>query len=85
MKLNKLLLGLDNLKAKGNLDIEISGIESNSKNIKEGFLFIAIKGFSVDGHDYINNAIEAGAEACDVLIRCYLLDEAIDLALKRLL
>lgn len=31
------------------------------------------------------NAIEAGAEACDVLIRCYLLDEAIDLALKRLL
>lgn len=29
--------------------------------------------------------IEAGAEACDVLIRCYLLDEAIDLALKRLL
>ena len=70
MKLNKLLLGLDNLKAKGNLDIEISGIESNSKNIKEGFLFIAIKGFSVDGHDYINNAIEAGAKAIMVQEGC---------------
>ena len=70
MKLNKLLLGLDNLKAKGNLDIEISGIESNSKNIKDGFLFIAIKGFSVDGHDYINNAIEAGAKAIMVQEGC---------------
>ena len=70
MKLNKLLLGLDNLKAKGNLDIEIEGIESNSKNIKEGFLFIAIKGFSVDGHDYINNAIEAGAKAIMVQEGC---------------
>ena len=72
MKLNKLLLGLDNLKAKGSLDVEIKGIESNSKNVKDGYMFIAIKGFSVDGHDYINNAIEAGAktimvqEGCDL-------------------
>ena len=70
MKLNKLLLGLDNLKAKGSLDIEIEGIDSNSKNIKDGYMFVAIKGFNVDGHDYINNAIEAGAKAIMVQEGC---------------
>ncbi|MBQ3413989.1 MAG: UDP-N-acetylmuramoyl-L-alanyl-D-glutamate--2,6-diaminopimelate ligase [Clostridia bacterium] len=71
MDLKKLLLGLQGLKVKGNLDIDIKGIESNSKNVKEGFIFVAIKGFSVDGHKYINSAIENGAiaviieEGCD--------------------
>ena len=72
MELKKILVGLEGLKAKGNLDVDITGLESNSKNIKEGYMFIAIKGYSVDGHDYINNAIEAGAkvvmvqEGCDL-------------------
>ena len=35
MELKKILAGLDGLKAKGELDIEITGIESNSKNIKD--------------------------------------------------
>lgn len=70
MKLSKLLIGLENLKAKGDLDIDITGLESNSKNVKEGYMFIAIKGFSVDGHDYINNAIEAGAKAIMVQEGC---------------
>ncbi len=63
MKLKEILLGLEGLKAKGNLDIEIKGIKMNSKEIKEGDLFIAIKGFSVDGHKYLENAIENGAIA----------------------
>ena len=61
MKLKNILVGLEGLKAKGDLDIEIKGIESNSKNIKKGFMFVAIKGFSVDGHEYIEEAIENGA------------------------
>ena len=61
MELKKVLAGLEGLKAKGSLDIDIKGIESNSKNIKPGYMFFAIKGFNTDGHDYINNAIEAGA------------------------
>ena len=61
MKLKNILIGLEGLKAKGDLDKEIKGIESNSKNIKEGFMFVAIKGFSVDGHEFINEAIENGA------------------------
>ena len=72
MELKKVLAGLEGLKAKGSLDIDIKGIESNSKNIKPGYMFFAIKGFNTDGHDYINNAIEAGAnvimvqEGCDL-------------------
>ena len=63
MKLKNMLVGLEGLKVKGDLDIEITGLDRNSKNIKEGYLFIAIKGFSVDGHKFINDAIENGAKA----------------------
>ena len=63
MNLKNILVGLEKLKGKGNLDIEINGIESNSKKVKDGFLFIAIKGFSTDGHEYIQDAIENGARA----------------------
>ncbi len=63
MNLKEILVGLENLKVKGNIEKDIIGIENNSKNVKEGFLFIAIKGFSVDGHKYIENAIENGASA----------------------
>ena len=33
MELKKILVGIDGLKAKGNLDIDVKGLESNSKNI----------------------------------------------------
>ena len=63
MELKKILLGIEGIKAKGNLDLEITGIEDNSKEVKKGFLFVAIKGFAVDGHKFVNNAIENGASA----------------------
>ena len=72
MNLKEILVDLEGLKVKGTLDLDIKGIESNSKNIKEGFLFIAIKGFSTDGHQYVENAIQNGAiavmveEGCDL-------------------
>lgn len=58
-----MLVGLEGLKAKGDLDIEISGLERDSRKIEDGFLFVAIKGFQTDGHEYINQAIENGAKA----------------------
>ena len=63
MKLKNMLIGLEGLKAKGDLDKEIVGIESNSNNIKDNYMFVAIKGFSADGHDYIETAIKNGATA----------------------
>lgn len=72
MELKKIVLGLEGIKAKGNLDIEIEGIENNSKEIKKGYMFVAIKGFQADGHNYVESAIENGAiavmveEGCDL-------------------
>lgn len=63
MELKNILSGLEGLKVKGDLDIDISSIESDSRNVKENGLFVAIKGFDVDGHDYIKAAIEKGATA----------------------
>ncbi len=63
MELKKILAGMENLKAKGDLSIDIKQIESDSRKVKKGTLFIAIKGFDVDGHDYIQKAIESGASA----------------------
>ena len=57
MNLKNVLKGIEGLKAKGELDLELAGIESNSKNVKQDFMFVAIKGFSVDGHEFVNSAI----------------------------
>lgn len=61
MKLKKILVGLEGLKVRGSLDIEITELDSDSRNIKNDSMFVAIKGFDVDGHDYIMDAIEKGA------------------------
>ena len=70
MELKKILVGLEGIKAKGSVDLEIKGIEKNSKEVKEGYMFVAIKGFSVDGHKYIAGAIENGATAVMVEEGC---------------
>ena len=63
MELKKILSGLEGLKAKGNLELDIKSIESDSRKIGKNSMFVAIKGFDTDGHEYINNAIEKGAVA----------------------
>ncbi len=63
MELKSILTSLEGLKVKGDLNIEISNIDSNSRNIKENGLFVAIKGFDTDGHNYIKEAIKKGAVA----------------------
>ncbi len=62
MKLKQILIGLEGLKAKGSLDLDITNIDSDSRNIKKDGMFIAIKGFTTDGHDFIQTAIENGAK-----------------------
>lgn len=63
MELKKILSGLEGLKAKGNLDLDIKSLESDSRKIGKDSMFVAIKGFDTDGHEYINDAIEKGARA----------------------
>ena len=63
MKLKNVLVGIDGIKAKGDLDIDITNVECDSRKIQKGGLFISIKGFDVNGNDYIKDAIKAGAVA----------------------
>ena len=51
------------LEVVGNADVEISGIQSDSRKVEKGFLFVAVRGTTVDGHDYIQSAIGKGAAA----------------------
>ena len=45
----------------GSTNIVVSGIAIDSRLVKNGFVFIAIKGEQVDGHKFISKAIELGA------------------------
>ena len=62
MELKKILAGLEGLKVKGSLDLDINNLDSDSRNINDGDMFVAIKGFDVDGHEYIKEAIGNGAK-----------------------
>ena len=42
-------------------DVMVTGITSDSRQVKDGMAFVAIKGTAVDGHDYIDQAVAAGA------------------------
>ncbi len=47
----------------GNGDIEVTGIEYDSRRIKPGMLFMAVSGFKMNGNDFIADAIGNGAVA----------------------
>ena len=63
MQLNKILKGIENYKSKGDIEIDISSITDNSKDVTPGSLFVAVKGYDFDGHDFVNEAISNGAIA----------------------
>ncbi len=63
MKLSEILKNIKPLRVEGNLDTEISGINIDSRKIADGHLFVAMKGTQVDGHRFIEKAIESGAAA----------------------
>ena len=51
MELKELIHPLEVLEVVGNTDVEISGIQSDSRKVEKGFLFVAVRGTTVDGHD----------------------------------
>ncbi|HXX35044.1 MAG TPA: UDP-N-acetylmuramoyl-L-alanyl-D-glutamate--2,6-diaminopimelate ligase [Thermodesulfobacteriota bacterium] len=61
MELTKLLEGVEIKKIAGETRKEINGIAYHSKQVEKDFLFAAIRGMAVDGHQFVNEAIERGA------------------------
>jgi UDP-N-acetylmuramoyl-L-alanyl-D-glutamate--2,6-diaminopimelate ligase len=63
VKLHGLLKNINYKVLQGNEDINISNIQYDSRKVTENSLFICVKGFKVDGHDFAKNAILKGAKA----------------------
>ncbi len=64
MELKKLIEGVEVKKIAGDTLKEIEGIAYHSKQIGKGFLFAAIRGLEVDGHQFIEEAIQKGCRGC---------------------
>ncbi|MCP4022724.1 MAG: UDP-N-acetylmuramoyl-L-alanyl-D-glutamate--2,6-diaminopimelate ligase [Desulfobacteraceae bacterium] len=62
MKLSRLIEGCEMIN-NTIADIEITKIASRAQDITPGGLFIAVQGFTADGHDYMKQALEKGAAA----------------------
>ena len=53
----------------GSTGIDVNSVQIDSRRVQQGSLFIAVKGSGVDGHQFIDKAIQSGAIAvvCEVL------------------
>jgi UDP-N-acetylmuramoyl-L-alanyl-D-glutamate--2,6-diaminopimelate ligase len=63
MHLQSLLSNLHFYNYHSNENPLISSIEMDSREVKSGSLFVCINGYTVDGHDFVDQAIEKGAVA----------------------
>lgn len=63
MNLGKILDKVDILGIYGDVDIDIKNVEFDSRKIKKDGLFICVNGANVNGHAFINKAIDNGAKA----------------------
>lgn len=61
--LNNLLAGVSIARAAGPLDLPIAGLAYDSRQVTPGGLFVAVRGYHVDGHDYVDQALARGAAA----------------------
>jgi UDP-N-acetylmuramoyl-L-alanyl-D-glutamate--2,6-diaminopimelate ligase len=63
MKLGRILEGLSHYELRGDPALEIVGLAYDSRQVKPGDLFVAVRGHHSDGHAYIERAVEKGAMA----------------------
>lgn len=61
--LEELALLIQGAKIIGDKNISVTGIEHDSRKVTAGNIFVCIEGVHVDGHKFINQAIENGAVA----------------------
>ena len=63
VKLRELLEGIAVSHVDGNLSMDIAGLAYDSRKVEPGFLFVALKGYQLDGRHFIRDAISKGAVA----------------------
>lgn len=63
MQLRKLISVLPKAVSSGPLDVEVRSVTADSRLVREGSVFAAIRGTSVNGHDFITDVISSGVTA----------------------
>ncbi len=63
MQLSHILKGITDYEMIGDFDPEIVGLTYDSRQVKQGVLFVALKGYSQNGHAFIKEALQQGAVA----------------------
>lgn len=61
--LKDILYNVSLITSSGNMEVEVNDICFDSRKVKKGTLFVAVKGTQTDGHEYISKAIKEGAVA----------------------
>ena len=69
IKIEEILKGIEIVSVSGTKSKVISGIEFDSRKAQKDSLFVAVKGYKTDGHNFISSAIASGASAviCEIL------------------
>ncbi len=69
MKIEDILNGIQVISVTGKKSGDISGVVFDSRKVEKDSLFVAVKGYKTDGHEFINSAIASGAAAiiCETL------------------
>lgn len=62
-KLSDILFKVHTTALTGTTDIDINNVQLDSRKVQKGSLFVAVNGVAVNGHNYIDKAIELGAVA----------------------
>ena len=69
MTIRELITGIKTIAVVGDQNAQVTDIQLDSRKVSAGCLFVAMRGTTVDGHQFISKAIELGAAAvlCEVL------------------
>ena len=63
MKLDQLLTNIDVLSRSGDVLMDVTGVEYDSRKVEPGSVFVAIRGEQADGNDFVDEALKRGAAA----------------------